>query len=124
MVEGWGRGIPLILESEPEVKLAEIAQIFITSFERKSSGAHGDSGETATTTKTTTKESDSGSPDADMSPEARVMAVIREEPTATLAEIAARLGLTKDGVRYHTERLQAKGVLKRHGRRNGFWEIF
>ena len=59
-----------------------------------------------------------------MSMEARVMAVIRGEPTVTLVKIAAALGLTKDGVRYHTNRLQARGLLKRHGRRNGFGETF
>lgn len=36
MAEGCGRGIPLILESEPDVEFREVAQIFITSFGRKS----------------------------------------------------------------------------------------
>ena len=125
MVEGWGRGIPLILESEPEVKFAEIAQIFITSFERKSSGAHGESEESATSTitGTNTKEPIGNSNRAEMSAEARIMALIKAEPTISLTEIASRLELSKSGVRYHTDRLQARGTLKRHGRRNGFWEI-
>ncbi|MDL2227000.1 putative DNA binding domain-containing protein [Deltaproteobacteria bacterium OttesenSCG-928-M10] len=127
MVEGWGRGIPLILENEPEVKFTEIAQIFITSFERKSEGAHDESGESATSTITgtitSTKEPASGLSKADTSAEAKIMALIKVEPTISLTEIASRLGLSKSGVRYHTDRLQARGVLKRHGRRNGFWEI-
>ncbi|MDR1164785.1 MAG: putative DNA binding domain-containing protein [Deltaproteobacteria bacterium] len=127
MVEGWGRGIPLILANEPDVKFAEIAKIFITSFDRKTSGVQGASRKTSATIKTPTetslKESGRGLSDADMSPKARVVAVIREEPTVTMAEIAARVGISKDGVRYHTDRLKAKGVLRRHGRRNGFWEI-
>lgn len=36
MVEAWGRGIPLILEKEPDVKFNETAGLFITSFERPS----------------------------------------------------------------------------------------
>ena len=60
---------------------------------------------------------------ADTSAEAKIMALIKVEPTISLTEIASRLGLSKSGVRYHTDRLQARGILKRHGRRNGFWEI-
>ncbi|MDR1045954.1 MAG: putative DNA binding domain-containing protein [Candidatus Adiutrix sp.] len=128
LVEGWGRGIPLILESEPEVKFTEIAQIFITSFGRKSSGAHGDSGESATGTitgtNTGTKEPAGDLTRAAMSAEAKIMSLIKAEPTVSLTEIASRLGFSKSGVRYHTDRLQARGVLKRHGRRHGFWETF
>lgn len=36
MVEAWGRGIPLILEKEPNVKFGETAGIFIASFRRPS----------------------------------------------------------------------------------------
>jgi ATP-dependent DNA helicase RecG len=35
MVEAWGRGIPLILEMEPDVEFKEIAELFITSFKRR-----------------------------------------------------------------------------------------
>jgi predicted HTH transcriptional regulator len=36
MVEAWGRGMPLILENEPNAKFREIAKIFIASFDRPS----------------------------------------------------------------------------------------
>ncbi len=34
MVEAWGRGIPLILEMEPDVEFKEVAKLFITIFKR------------------------------------------------------------------------------------------
>src|SRR5664279_5374088 len=36
MVEGWGRGMPLILENAPSVEFKQIAGLFIASFERPS----------------------------------------------------------------------------------------
>lgn len=124
MVEGWGRGIPLILESEPDVKFEEVAQIFITAFGRKSFSASEDSADSATSTITSTKKTPAMLSDSEISTEAKVMAIIQEESTISLAKLASRLGLSKAGVRYHTDRLQARGVLKRHGKRNGFWETF
>lgn len=38
-VEGWGRGIPLILAKAPEVRFSQVAGIFITEFPRPESGA-------------------------------------------------------------------------------------
>lgn len=36
MVEGWGRGMPLIMESAPDVQFRQIAGLFIASFDRPS----------------------------------------------------------------------------------------
>ncbi len=36
MVEAWGRGMPLILKHEPDVKFREMAEIFIAAFDRPS----------------------------------------------------------------------------------------
>ncbi len=36
MVEGWGRGMPLIFENAPTVQFRQIAGLFIASFERPS----------------------------------------------------------------------------------------
>ena len=36
MVEAWGRGMPLILENEPDAKFREIAKVFIAIFGRPS----------------------------------------------------------------------------------------
>lgn len=36
MVEGWGRGMPLILENAPDVQFRQIAGLFIAGFERPS----------------------------------------------------------------------------------------
>jgi ATP-dependent DNA helicase RecG len=36
MVEGWGRGMPLILENAPSVEFRQVAGLFIASFARPS----------------------------------------------------------------------------------------
>jgi len=122
MVEAWGRGMSLILENEPDARFEETAGIFITEFVRSS--FLSDSSDTVTSTNTSTKKNAGVSTESEKTTEAQVLELIANEPTITLAEIAERLGLTKSGVRYHTDRLQARGVLKRHGRKDGFWETF
>jgi ATP-dependent DNA helicase RecG len=42
LVEKWGRGIDLILSSEPTANFKEVADIFITTFERKNYDATQD----------------------------------------------------------------------------------
>jgi predicted HTH transcriptional regulator len=38
--------------------------------------------------------------------------------------MAAKLNLSEIGIRYHTDKLKAKGILKRiGGRKTGHWEI-
>ena len=132
MVEAWGRGMSLILDNAPDVEFKEVAGLFIASFARPSLAEEPHTADASqkvrvkdsgTSTITSTKKH-IGEPEQALPTEAKVHALIQGNPTITLAEIADNLGLTKAGVRYHTDRLQAKGVLRRHGRKNGFWETF
>ncbi|MDR3176045.1 MAG: hypothetical protein LBU06_05885 [Desulfovibrio sp.] len=36
LIEGWGRGMPLILDNEPDTRFQEVAHMFITAFPRPS----------------------------------------------------------------------------------------
>ena len=119
MVEGWGRGMPLILEQEPEVRFREVAQIFITDFIRHASEEETTTINDETTTITTTITNTIPLSDT----ERAIIELFREEPALTLHEAARRLNMTKDGVRYHTKRLTAKGFLQRVGTKNGIWKI-
>lgn len=56
-----------------------------------------------TTTKTTSK----------------ILAIIRDNPLLTYEEIGAKVGLTTDGVYYHTNKLRSKGIIRREGGTNG-----
>lgn len=131
MIEGWGRGMPLILENEPNTQFAEIAHVFITSFPRPSfepgyaeKAAAANLGSTKnnflsvvpTTDKTTDKTLSAN--------EQAVLALVSANSSATQKEMATALGLSEDGVRYHTEKLKAKGLLRRKGgKKMGYWEI-
>ena len=54
----------------------------------------------------------------------RILSMLREQPAITQPDIAVRLGVTLDGVRYHFRKLQAEGVIRRAGsRKSGYWEV-
>ncbi len=112
MAEGRGRGIPVIRKAEPSAAFSEIAQIFITSFARRSYVCRASAGADST----------DAVRHGPVSMRDRILALIREDPSISLADMASRLGLTRDGVRYHTDRLQVQGFLAGRGGRNGTWE--
>lgn len=55
--------------------------------------------------------------------EETILDLVRKNPTITLKELAFQLNQSKDGIRYHTNKLKTKGVLRRVGTKNGYWEI-
>lgn len=128
MVEGWGRGMPLILENEPTAQFREVAQIFITIFKRKSlQGTANPESDTTTktntitTTKTTIKNwTDRIDPDTS---KGKIFAMILDDPNVSLDELAHRVNLTKDGVRYHIDKLRKTGILSREGTKGGKWVV-
>ena len=131
MVESWGRGMTLILDNEPNTQFKEIAHLFIASFPRpsfepdyaaKAAAANGVRQIAATTT-TTTTDTTTTTTTALVDAEQNILAAIHHNQKITLKELADTLGMTKDGVRYHTNNLKNKGLLRRIGTYNGHWEI-
>jgi len=54
----------------------------------------------------------------------KILEAITNKPDITKKELAAVIGITEDGVKYHITRLRKKGVLKRIGAdKGGHWEI-
>lgn len=54
----------------------------------------------------------------------KILDLIRQDPSITLAELAAQVGVTKRSVERSVRKLQAEGGLKRIGpKKNGRWEI-
>jgi ATP-dependent DNA helicase RecG len=141
MIEGWGRGMPLILDNEPKTRFREVATLFITEFPRPSfepdyaakAAAANEAGtgfspaipeETVNDTTTTTTTGTTTTTMTQLSEvEEAILALIRHDRAITLKTLAGKLNLTKDGLRYHTDNLKKKGVLRRKGTYNGHWEI-
>lgn len=56
--------------------------------------------------------------------EKTIINLIASNPVTTQKEMAAKLDLSEIGIRYHTNRLKAKGLLERvGGKKSGRWEI-
>ena len=54
----------------------------------------------------------------------RILDIIDENKDVTLQELADSLGKTRDGIKYHINKLQNLGILKRVGPdKGGYWEI-
>ena len=54
----------------------------------------------------------------------RILALLAAEPRMTRKQLAERVGLTLDGVKYHMRRLKASGAIIRVGSpRTGHWEV-
>ncbi|MDR2572733.1 MAG: putative DNA binding domain-containing protein [Desulfovibrio sp.] len=132
MIEGWGRGMPLILDNEPKAQFQEVAHIFIASFPRpsfepdyaaKAAAANRNPDITTTTTATDTTITTTTASTTILEAERAILAAIRHNQKITLAALADTLSMTKDGVRYHTDNLKNKGLLRRIGTYNGYWEI-
>jgi ATP-dependent DNA helicase RecG len=124
MVEAWGRGMPLILKNAPDVVFRETGNLFIVAFNRPSFLEQSEKGTIQkeppaihkTSQKTVQKEL--------FATEKAVIDIIKQHPTITRKALAARLNLSEAGVRYNTDKLQTKGILKRvGGKKAGRWEV-
>ena len=53
-----------------------------------------------------------------------ILALIRKMPRMPMKEMAARCGITEDGIYWHIKRLREKGMLRRVGpKKGGHWEV-
>jgi len=54
----------------------------------------------------------------------KIVALIRQKPEITRQELAAELGITDSGVKYHLKKMQDKGLIRRVGAdKGGHWEL-
>lgn len=54
----------------------------------------------------------------------KILEQMRDNPKITRRELATKLGLTSDGVKYHLKKMTEEGVVARHGStRSGYWII-
>ncbi len=73
--------------------------------------------ETAATTQETTQETAATT-------RQRIVALLEAEPTITRRELAERIGITPDGIKYHLEKLRSSGSIRHVGpTKAGCWEV-
>lgn len=113
MVEAWGRGMPLILKNAPDVQFSQVAGLFITSFTRPSYTSEKEPSRQATTQETTQETT-----------REKILACIRAEPAITGKQMALKIGITEDGIKYHLAKLKKAGIIRHLGpTRSGHWEV-
>ena len=92
--------------------MVKVANTFITAFDRPSFTDEPHDIEL----KTTDKELSTS--------EQSILRLIQKNSLITQKEIALKLGLSEDGVRYNTNKLKVKGIIKRiGGKKEGRWQI-
>ncbi|MDD3926214.1 MAG: winged helix-turn-helix transcriptional regulator, partial [bacterium] len=111
-VEGWGRGMPLILTNEPGAQFREIARIFIADFARPS--YHEDDEKIS---KETPK-------NPQRNPKEMILGFIKDNPTISAKELAEQCELSIYSVQHHINKLKEAGVLRHVGAtKTGRWEV-
>ena len=145
MVEAWGRGMPLILEHEPDVEFKEIAGIFIAAFGRPSykSGfreEHSPVGKTRgkKVGETAGKDGRSVGKTPGKVPEqvrerfgkgsgkssGKILDLLEQDGTQTIPQLAEQIGITPRAIEKNIKKLQEFGLLRRMGgRKEGHWEV-
>lgn len=137
LIEAWGTGIQRIQELAKEYNLPapefiDLPESFQVNLYRRSALASTTTIEDTTTIKTatinpltTTKTTTINSPTTTKgnTPTAEILIrEIRKNPRIKLSELALAAGITKDGVRYHIEKMRKEGTLSRQGSaKSGSW---
>ncbi len=145
LIEGWGTGIPRLLQdmkdyglAEPEFIDMEIA-LRINLYRANTGREAGEetieeiktngetSGESSEETKTSGETSGKTSGETKTSEKTTVEKVVEEiknDPSITQKQLADRLGLSYAGIRYVMKKLQEEGILERTGStKKGRWII-
>ena len=129
MVEGWGRGMPLILENAPNVQFRQIAGLFIASFERPSFLAESAQDTTVTTEKSETTEGTTQNhvttpKKPQRNPKEKLLTIINEQPRLSVKELADISDMSVYSVQHHLDALKASGQLRHVGpTKGGHWEV-
>ncbi|MDZ7857670.1 ATP-binding protein [Sphaerotilus sp.] len=122
LIEAWGRGMPLMLQNAPTVGFRQIAGLFVAVFGRPSFGGAVTPGTAQETVQETVQERTEETPI--LSAQAAILALLIAEPQITRKVLAAKVGLSDSGVKYHLTRLRASGRVRHVGpTKAGRWEV-
>ncbi|MCR4891787.1 MAG: winged helix-turn-helix transcriptional regulator, partial [Lachnospiraceae bacterium] len=124
IIEGWGTGLPRLFRQcrergLPEPKFEEFGDgIKVTIYRR--SGSEWVNGTTQSTTQTT--QLPDGRKISDV--EIRIVDAMKENSKITQSQLAARLGIDINTVKYHVRNLSKNNVIERKGNnRSGEWVV-
>ena len=54
----------------------------------------------------------------------KILNLLRRHPSITNQEMAEKIGLSVDGIYYHTKKLKENGIIRRIGPdKGGYWEV-
>jgi ATP-dependent DNA helicase RecG len=118
LIEAWGRGIERIVQAcrqaglpDPELRLEPTGLWTVFHFAERGKRSGKETGSTTQeTTRETTRE--------------RILALLRHQPSLTRRELADRIGISPDGVKYHLDKLRSAGAVRRVGStKAGHWEV-
>lgn len=131
-IEAWGRGIQQIIDvcaevgnPVPEWKVEaggglRIEFPYSAAYKAADAHSHGRVGDPATTPITTPITT----PTTPITTPKRILVLLEAQPELTQQELAERVGLTRDGVKYHLRKLKEAGAVRRVGSsRAGRWEV-
>jgi ATP-dependent DNA helicase RecG len=122
-IESWGRGIEKIQREcrehgiNPPVYDFGMAGLMLTFRANPAHLAEVAPDQGGRPTQETTQESQETTQE-------RVLALLQAKPTITRRELASRLGLSENGVKYHMDKLKAAKVIRHLGAtKAGYWEV-
>ena len=117
MVEAWGRGMPLILKYEPDVKFREMADIFVAAFDRPSYRSGFDEEHSPVARRTTVGETVGETV-------GQILSLLRKNPNLTRDDLRKQTGLSVRGVEWNLAKMKKEGLIKRIGpAKGGHWEV-
>ena len=104
MIEAWGRGI------ERMVVVCRVADTPVPEFECEQNGLWTELRFSPERMEVFTQE--------------KILNLLTLYPSMTRNELAAHIGLTPDGIKYHLTKMKATGLIRRVGpTRSGHWEV-
>jgi ATP-dependent DNA helicase RecG len=131
MVEAWGRGLPLILQNEPDVQFKETAGIFIVSFKRPGAKGTYPEGSLKSSGKSSLNSAALRPAGNEKSREKgkeksteKILNLMAADPAITTKKIAGAIGLSTAGIEKAVRVLKQQGKLRRIGPdKGGRWEV-
>ena len=131
IIEGWGTGLPRLFRQckemgLPEPKFEEFGDgIKVTIY--RANGANPSSTDGTNETNPVVNEANRSNDEAneakDESIQARILAVIKYDPTISQRMLAEKIGVARSTVQRHMAQMEESGLLKRRGGPRGSWEI-
>jgi ATP-dependent DNA helicase RecG len=143
MIEAWGRGVEKVIDAcrksglkEPDFRYEKTGLWveFVFSIQETESTAQETEESTQENEKTTqeneetTQEIEATTQENEISTQEttqqKILLSIQDKPDITRRELAEKVGISSNGVKYHLDKLKNRGVIRHVGAtKKGYWEI-